>query len=157
MRRRDPGSFGLPQGRHLLCSFTSLKKVDAKTFALWARILLQSDNAVMMLSKVHMNADWRDAARISAMNQRYDMVSYPLFNMSSLMAAALEHGIPPWKINVLERASESEFASRASLCDLYLDTLVYSAHVTAYDVLSFGIPLLTVAGVSLAPPRLSGS
>ena len=67
-----------------------------------------------------------------------------------LCAAAAAAGIAPTRLVFAPRTDLDTYRSRLALADLYLDTLVCNAHVTANDVLLAGVPLLTCRGSSWA-------
>jgi protein O-GlcNAc transferase len=68
---------------------------------------------------------------------------------ANLRQAAVRHGIDAERIVFAARvASLPEHLARHRVADLFLDTFPYSAHATAVDSLSAGLPLLTCVGQS---------
>jgi len=72
-------------------------------------------------------------------------------------AEAAARGISPQRLVFAERLNErAQHLARIALAELFLDTLPYSAHSTATDILWAGVPLVTCMGQSFAS-RVAGS
>jgi protein O-GlcNAc transferase len=118
-------NLGLPPNGFVFCCFSNSYKILPERFDSWMRILKRVDNSVLWLS-------WNNHSAAANLRQ-----------------AAVQRGIDAARIIFADRvASLPEHLARHRVADLFLDTLPYSAHATAVDSLSAGLPLLTCAGKS---------
>jgi predicted O-linked N-acetylglucosamine transferase (SPINDLY family) len=124
---------GLPGSGFVFCAFNSLAKLNREFFSVWMRLLKQTDGSVLWLSRVN------DLAR------------------SNLERGARAAGVDFERIVFAQRLDDrNEHLARYRLADLFLDTLPFNAHSTAYEALSAGLPVLTCAGTTFAG-RVAGS
>ena len=124
---------GLPAQGIVFCCFNNAYKIAPAMFAVWMRILRHVEGSVLWLSQLS------GPARIN------------------LRAAATDHGIDQSRLIFAPRCARSEdHLARHRLADLFLDTLPYNAHTTAWDALWAGLPVLTSLGRSF-PGRVGAS
>jgi protein O-GlcNAc transferase len=124
MTRED---FGLPRNGVVFCCFNSSYKITPETFDAWARILRRVDGSVLWLAEGN---SWA---------------------MDNLRREAVRRQVPAERLIFAKRLqSSSQHLARQGLADLFLDTLPYSAHATAVDALSAGLPVLTCVGEAFA-------
>ncbi|MGE0746717.1 MAG: tetratricopeptide repeat protein [Rhodospirillales bacterium] len=122
---------GLPQDAVVLCSFNQPLKVEPVMFDAWMRILAQAPQAVLWLMG-------RDGV---ARNLRRE---------------AAARAIAPDRLIVAPPIEKAAHLARLALADLMLDTRIVNGHVTTYDALWMGVPVVTLAGRHL-PGRVSAS
>lgn len=115
--------FGLPEGRPLLLCSQSLFKVHPDNDALFARVLADVPDGVLV----------RFAGRDAQLTQRY----------AARLAAA---GIPADRVRVLPQCGHDDFLRVNSVCDVMLDTLHWSGGNTSLDALACGLPPVTIPG-----------
>src|SRR5262249_45831286 len=68
----------------------------------------------------------------------------------NLRSEAKARGIDPARLVFADRVGLAAHLARHRLADLFLDTLPYTAHVTASDALWSGLPLVTCRGECFA-------
>ena len=123
---------GLPETGFVFACFNSNLKIGPEVFALWMRILLSLDGAVLWLMQDHPAAARR------------------------LRAAAEAAGVNPARLIFAPRASLEAHLARQRCADLFLDTFPYGAHTTASDALWAGLPVVTPLGPAF-PGRVAAS
>lgn len=116
--------YGLPEQAFVFCCFNNSYKITPEIFALWMRLLGQSQSSVLWL---------------------FEDNSYAAKN---LRTEAQTRGTDPDRLIFAKRAGHDEHLARQQLADLFLDTLPYGAHTTASDALRAGLPLLTCTGAA---------
>ena len=125
--------FNIPEDAFVFACFNTNKKITSKEFDVWMKILFESENSVLWLSKSN--------------NHSY----------LNLQKEALKRNIDPNRIIFAERLkNKEEHLIRYSLSDLGLDTFNYNGHTTTSDALWSGLPVLTKFGKSFAS-RVSAS
>ncbi len=118
--------YGLPAGAFVFCSFNRADKLDPETFAAWLRILAAAPQAVLWLT-----AEGAVLVR--------------------LRARAETQGIDPARlIAVTPEPDMGVHLARHAHADLFLDSFIHGAHVTAADALWAGLPVLTRRGATYA-------
>ncbi len=122
----ERAAHGLPSDAFVFACHNNPAKIEPGVFALWMRILAAVPRGVLWL--LDGGAD----------NQR------------NLRAAAAQAGIAPARLCFAPRIEAAAYRSRLRHADLWLDTTVYGAHVTANDVLLAGLPMVTRCGASWA-------
>ena len=127
--------YGLPEEGQgfVYCCFNSHYKIDPVVFDQWLQILLKVEKSVLWLAGA--SQDVQDNLR----------------KQSEL------GGVSGDRIIFLEWQSDDSHLSVKSLCDTFLDTLAYNAHMTAADAIYAGIPLVTFPGSSGMASRIGGS
>ena len=123
---------GLPEDKFIFASFNNAYKLNPDMFASWMAILRASPHSVLWLLD-----DNPEASR-------------------NLSLAASQAGIHPDRLIFTPRTGFTDFISRLSLADLFLDNHPYNAGSTARDALAAGLPLLTLSGKSFVS-RMAGS
>ena len=116
----------LPVSGFVYACHNNTAKIEPTVFACWMRILAAAPDTVLWL------------------------LDGPPGAAANLRAAATAAGIDARRLVFAPRVPAADYRSRLALADLYLDTLVCGAHVTATDVLMAGVPLLTLPGHSWA-------
>jgi len=116
--------FNLPESGFVYCSFNSIYKVNPTIFNCWMRILKKTKNTFLCLLESNNSCK------------------------ENLIAEALKRGISANRILFSPLVDYENIFQRFKFCDLFLDTFPYTAHTTASEALSSGLPLLTMAGES---------
>lgn len=117
---------GLPEG-FVYCCFNNVYKIQPPIFGSWMRILRRVPGSVLWLSHL------------------------PEPAKANLRCAAEERGVDPQRLIFAARMPQmADHLARHRAADLFLDTLPFNAHTTASDALWAGLPLLTIAGESIA-------
>lgn len=118
---------GLPERAFVFCCFNNVYKIQPPIFSSWMRILRRVPGSVLWLSHLSEPAQ------------------------ANLRAAAGQHGIDPRRlIFAVKMPQMADHLARHRAADLFLDTVPFNAHTTASDALWAGLPLLTIAGESIA-------
>jgi predicted O-linked N-acetylglucosamine transferase (SPINDLY family) len=128
----DRKHFGISEDSFVFCCFNQSVKITPDVFDSWSRILGQVKNSLLML---YVDND------IAAKNLRHQMSI---------------RGVDPDRLIFGDRLSGSQYWSRYQVVDLFLDTFIYSAGMTASDALRMGCPMITKMGNSYAS-RLGAS
>jgi len=124
---------GLPEAGFVFCCLNAGHKITAPIFDIWMRLLKAAPGSVLWLAQTNALAT------------------------ANLRSAAQANGIDSGRIIFAPRMSRPEdHLARYRLADLFLDTLPFSAHATAADVLWAGLPLLTCTGTAFCG-RVAGS
>jgi predicted O-linked N-acetylglucosamine transferase (SPINDLY family) len=123
---------GLADDAFVFCNFNQSYKLTPDTFALWMRVLKQSEGSVLWL-----------------------LDSFPAWR-ENLGRAAQKHGVAPERLIFAPYVPAQQHLARLKLADLFLDSLPYNAHTTASDALWAGLPLLTLRGTAF-PGRVAAS
>lgn len=119
-------ALGLPERGLILASFNRQDKLLPETFALWLQLLHEFPTSVLWIAAP-------DAA------------------LSHLRRTCQDAAIDPARL--IPAPYEPDMArhiARLAQADLFLDTFPHTAHVTAFDVLWAGLPLLTRTGETFA-------
>ena len=116
--------FNLPESNFLYCCFNSVYKITPLIFNSWMRILKKTKNTALCL------LDGNDSYK------------------ENLLTEASKRGIDANRIFFSPYVDYEDVFQRFKLCDLFLDTFPYSAHTTANEALSSGLPLLAITGES---------
>ncbi|KAF2723378.1 glycosyltransferase family 41 protein [Polychaeton citri CBS 116435] len=103
-------------------NFNQLYKIEPTTFRTWLRILARVPNAILWLLRFP------------------DLGEFHLKNTALLWGSKEVAS----RVRFTDVAPKHQHISRASICDLVLDTPECNAHTTAADVLWSGTPLLTL-------------
>jgi predicted O-linked N-acetylglucosamine transferase (SPINDLY family) len=117
---------GLPQSGFVFCCFNTSYKIVPATFAGWMRVLKQVPDSLLLLYASH------------------DAVN------TNLRAQAAQHEIDPRRLIFAGRLPAPEYLARYRVTDLFLDTSPYNGGTTVSDALWAGLPVVTLAGRSLA-------
>lgn len=125
-RRVSRTALGLPETAFVLCCFNSVYKITPVTFASWMRILTALPDSVLWL-----------------------LSAYPAA-IRNLRLQAEACGVSGARLIFAPPLPLTDHLARYRAADLFLDTLPCGAHTTASDALWMGLPVLTLAGESLA-------
>jgi len=115
---------GLPADAFVYVCLNGMQKITEPCFARWLQILAATPDSVL----------WLLAGNESA-NKR-------------LREKAEAAGIDGERLIFAPKVPNPAHMARIALGDLFLDTFPYGAHSTAADVLTMGLPLITVPGKS---------
>jgi protein O-GlcNAc transferase len=124
---------GLPENKFIFCSFNSPYKIQPAIFNIWIDILKSKENSVLWLL-----ADEKSES------------------VKNILEYAQERGVARNRIIYSNRCEMNDYLDRLKVADLFLDTFPVTAHTTASDALWVGLPVLTLAGKSMAS-RIAGS
>jgi len=131
-KKYDRKKFNLPELNFIYCCFNSIYKVNPLIFNSWMRILKKTKNTALCLLENN------DACK------------------ENIITEASKRGIDVSRIFFSPYVAYEDIFQRFRFCDLFLDTFPYSAHTTANEALSSGLPLLTMSGESFQS-RVSSS
>jgi predicted O-linked N-acetylglucosamine transferase (SPINDLY family) len=123
MTRRE---FGLPEHGFVFAAFNAAYKITPAEWDVWMALLADLPGSVLWL------ADPGETAR------------------ANMLREAAGRGVAAERLVWAGRILHDEHLARHRLADLFLDTFAYNAHTTAVDALWAGLPILTLAGRSLA-------
>ena len=121
--RRDQG---LPAKGFVFCNFNQTYKLTPSTFAIFMRLLQQTEGSVLWLLKT---------SNIAVENLRRE---------------AEAQGVRGDRLVFASYVPAADHLARLAMADLCLDGLPYGAHTTASDALWAGVPLVTCYGESFA-------
>ncbi|MGN7614094.1 O-linked N-acetylglucosamine transferase family protein [Magnetococcales bacterium HHB-1] len=118
--------YGLPDNAFVFCSLNKEDKIDPNCFSAWLTILKAVPHSVLWLS-----------ASSTA--------------LGNLRRVAHHQGIKPARLIAVRREPDmAVHLARLRYADLFLDTFIHTAHVTAADALWAGLPVLTLLGPNYA-------
>jgi predicted O-linked N-acetylglucosamine transferase (SPINDLY family) len=117
---------GLPAQGFVFACFNAAYKILPPVFDVWMRLLAQVAGSVLWL------AVGEGAAR------------------DNLRREAAARGVDPQRLILASRVSPAEHLARHAHVDVCLDTLPYNAGTTANDALLMGVPVITLAGSTMA-------
>jgi predicted O-linked N-acetylglucosamine transferase (SPINDLY family) len=125
-REASRAPLGLPETAFVFCCFNSAYKLTPVTFASWMRILSAVPDSVLWLLSANPTV------------------------MHNLRLQAQARGVSGTRLIFAPPLPLTDHLTRHRAADLFLDTLPCGAHTTASDALWMGLPVLTLAGESLA-------
>ena len=117
---------GLPETAFVFASFNAAAKISRRTIALWARILIQTPNAVLWLMCTS------QAMQIN-ISRRFELL-----------------GVTPDRLVFTGAATYTDHIARLQAADLALDAFPCNGHTTTSDKLWAGLPVVTVKGRNFA-------
>jgi protein O-GlcNAc transferase len=117
---------GLPEDAFVFAAHVQTWKLDKATWSAWMQIMKGVPGSVLWL------------------------LNYPAEAIPALQASAKSAGIAESRIHVSPLVARSEHLKRLYLADLFLDTPAFSGVAAATDALWAGVPILTLAGASMA-------
>jgi len=123
--RPDRRACGLPDHGFVFCNLNASQKITPAVFAIWLRLLQQTDDGVL----------WLYASSETQQNLRRE---------------AQARGIDPERLIFAPPLERHLHLARLTAADLFLDTFPYNAHNTATEALWAGVPLITCTGSSMA-------
>ena len=110
----------------MFCCFNNSYKITPGAFDSWMRILRGVEGSVLLLYASDPHVE------------------------SNLRAEAVARGVDAGRLVFGRRLPAEEYLARYRAADLALDTFPYNAGTTASDALWAGVPLVTLAGESVA-------
>jgi predicted O-linked N-acetylglucosamine transferase (SPINDLY family) len=113
---------GLPEDKIVLCGFHQIYKLEHRMLTLWLRALKSSDNTVLWL--LCKNEPVKETILKLAKQQRVDET----------------------RLIFADTMPKKEHLKRLCLADLGLDTYPCNGMITTMDLLSCGVPVLTLCG-----------
>jgi protein O-GlcNAc transferase len=119
-------SYGLPADAFVFVSQAAPYKVLPEMFDLWARLVASVDGSVLWLRPMRPEAE------------------------ANLRNEAARRGIAGERLVFAPSEPLPQYLARYRLADLYLDTYPFGSHTTVNDALFAGLPVLTLAGRSMA-------
>jgi predicted O-linked N-acetylglucosamine transferase (SPINDLY family) len=119
-------SYGLPADAFVFMSQAAPYKILPEMFDLWARLVAAIDGSVLWLRPMRPEAE------------------------ANLRREAKARGIGDERMVFAPSEPLPQYLARFTLADLYLDTFPFGSHTTVNDALFAGLPVLTVAGRSMA-------
>ena len=113
---------GLPENAFVMAAFGNVYKITPEMFSTWLDILTEIPDAILWL--IDDNAATTRNLREYATSKNADVK----------------------RIVFSPRTSHSEYLAKLALADVFLDTFPYNCGSTSNDVISAGVPLLTMQG-----------
>jgi protein O-GlcNAc transferase len=118
--------YGLPESAFVFVTQAAAYKILPPLFAVWMRLLASVADAVLWLRPHDARAQ------------------------ANLRAEAKRRGIDPGRLIFAPQDGAARYLARYALADLFLDTYPFGSHTTVNDALFAGLPVLTLAGRSMA-------
>lgn len=118
--------YGLPEDGVVFCNFNQSYKITPDLFAVWMRVLKQTQSSVLWL------------------------LEYSTETTQQIKAHAKAAGIDPARIIMAPHAALDKHMQRYACADFVLDTSPINSHTTASDALWCGVPLVTLTGETFA-------
>ena len=118
--------YGLPAAGFVFIVQAAPYKILPEMFELWMRLLGDVDDSVLWLRPMH---------------------GVP---MGNLRAEARKRSVAPERLVFAPQEPAPRYIARFALADLYLDTHPFGSHTTVNDALFAGLPVVTLAGRSMA-------
>jgi predicted O-linked N-acetylglucosamine transferase (SPINDLY family) len=114
---------GLPDNGVVFCCFNQSFKITPDVFSIWMNVLKAIDQSVLWLSSANAIAE------------------------ANLRREAEASGVSPQRLIFAPVIPQTaDHLARLRQADLFLDTLPYNAHTTAYEALWIGLPVVTLIG-----------
>jgi predicted O-linked N-acetylglucosamine transferase (SPINDLY family) len=121
-----------PDGTIWLGSFNNLAKINTDSLVLWAQVMRALPNSKLLLKATRQGGD-------------QDIIH------NRIMDCLQQQGIDHARIRVLPYVTSwHDHMALYHQLDLALDTIPYNSATTGFDALWMGVPLLTLAGSTLA-------
>jgi protein O-GlcNAc transferase len=119
-------SYGLPADAFVFTSQAAPYKILPEMFDLWIGLVASVGGSVLWLRPMHPEAE------------------------ANLRGEAERRGIASERLIFAPSEPLPQYLARYALADLYLDTYPFGSHTTVNDALFAGLPVLTLAGRSMA-------
>ena len=123
---------GLPEDAIVFVSMNQAYKISRDVFSAWCSILVRIPGSVLWLR------------------------SMPVETMDVLRRTLASHGVDPTRLVFAPEVPPDRHRARLRVADIGLDTWPYGSHTTAMDLLSSGVPMVTLAGPT-HPMRVGAS
>jgi predicted O-linked N-acetylglucosamine transferase (SPINDLY family) len=118
--------YGLPSAAFVFCTQAAPYKILPGMFEVWMRLVADVGDSVLWLRPMHAVA------------------------AGNLRATAQRRGIAAERLVFAPQEPSPRYLARFRLADLYLDTYPFGSHTTVNDALFAGLPVLALAGRSMA-------
>ncbi len=118
--------YGLPPEGVVFVSQAAAYKILPDVFGLWMQLLGQVEGSVLWLRPLRKGAE------------------------ANLREEAARRNIDPQRLVFAPQEPAPQYLARYRLADLYLDTYPFGSHTTVNDALFAGLPVVTLAGRSMA-------
>jgi len=118
--------YGLADDTFVFMSQAAPYKIGPRMFDVWARIVARVDGSVLWLRPMRPEAE------------------------RNLRREAVRRGIAKERLIFAPNEALPRYLARYALADLYLDTYPFGSHTTVNDALFAALPVLTLAGRSMA-------
>jgi protein O-GlcNAc transferase len=118
--------YGLPTEGVVFVSQAAAYKILPDVFGLWMQLLGQIEGSVLWLRPLRKGAE------------------------ANLREEAARRNIAPPRLVFAPQEPAPQYLARYRLADLYLDTYPFGSHTTVNDALFAGLPVVTLAGRSMA-------
>jgi predicted O-linked N-acetylglucosamine transferase (SPINDLY family) len=128
--KRD--EFNLPEHAFVMAAFGNVYKITPEMFVTWIEILKEIPRAILWL------------------------IDDNPTTTNNLKAHANKTGADLNRIFFTPRASHEDYRAKLKLADVFLDTFPYNCGSTTNDVMSAGLPLVTMSGRTMVS-RMGGS
>jgi protein O-GlcNAc transferase len=119
-------AYGLPPEEIVFISQAAAYKILPDMFGLWMQLLGQVDGSVLWLRPLRQGAE------------------------ANLRKEAARRNIDPQRLVFAPQEPAPQYLARYRLADLYIDTYPFGSHTTVNDALFAGLPVVTLAGRSMA-------
>ncbi|MEO8740934.1 MAG: tetratricopeptide repeat protein, partial [Casimicrobiaceae bacterium] len=129
---RTRADYSLPEDAFVFCTQAASYKIVPEIFGIWMRLLAHVDHSVLWLRPMNAIAE------------------------ANLRREAQQRGVGGGRLVFAPQEAVGRYLARFRLADLYLDTWPFGSHTTVNDALFSGLPVLTLAGRSMAA-RVSAS
>lgn len=114
---------GIPSDKFIYSCFNNIVKFNPQIFSIWSKILNKAENSILLLS-----------ARPKSVQSK------------NILSEFQKRGISNDRIFFSTKLDYTDYLTRFSLCDIFLDTFPYGAHTTALEALFANLPVLTLRG-----------
>lgn len=118
--------YGLPESAFVFAAPAAPYKILPPVYDLWMRLLLSLPDAVLWLRSVSASTE------------------------ANLRAEAERRSVDPRRLVFAPAEPWPRYLARFALADLFLDTYPFGSHTTVNDALFAGLPVLAIAGRSMA-------
>jgi len=117
---------------HLFQNLLLSAKVDPELFSVWMNILKRVPDSIMWFLRLPTEAE------------------------DNLKKEAENRGVDPERLLFTDMLPLKDHLLVKSMCNLFLDTIIFNAHGTGMDILWAGVPMLTIMGETFQS-RAAGS
>ena len=119
--------WGIAEDAIIIGSFNALAKLNPRVLSVWNTLLQQNPKAHLIMSSTNLN----------------------LVNVQKRVLALLTQNIDPSRVTLLPRENDTALhRQRILACAFCLDPFPYNGTTTTCEILSMGIPVLTLEGPS---------
>ena len=128
----ERSKYHIPENAFVMAAFGNVYKITPRMFDTWLEILKRSPEAILWLI---------DDNPVTTKNLK-EYATAKSINLDQLLFSP--------------RSSHSEYKEKLLLADLFMDSFPYNCGSTTNDVISLGIPIITLSGRSMVS-RMGGS